>query len=364
MKRVPSMSANWGKNLQLSIFGESHGPAVGISIAGLPPGLSLDLAEIGREMARRAPGKSPLATARSEADTPEILSGLYMGRTSGAPLCAVIASGDTRSQDYESRPDLVRPGHGDYPGAVRYRGFNDPRGGGHFSGRLTAPIVFAGAVCKQILAARGVYIGAHILRVGTAEDALFDPLGTGVDAALLRALSEQELPVLDESRREPMRRCILEAKTEGDSVGGEVECVILGLDAGVGEPFFDSVVSIPGVKGVEFGLGFAHARSKGSQCNDAYRFANGAVVTETNRCGGVAGGLTTGMPVVFRAAMRPTPSIGLPQRTVSLARGEDAELRLTGRHDPCIVPRALPVVEAMAAIGILELIKEREACEA
>ncbi len=362
------MSGSWGNNLKLAIFGESHGEAIGITMSGLPSGVSLDLEEINRELQRRAPGKSPLATARKEADIPEILSGLYRGKTTGTPLCAVIRNGDAHSKDYDTVPDLMRPGHGDYPGSVRYQGFNDPRGGGHFSGRLTAPIVFAGAVCKQILALQGVHVGAHIESIGRIRDLSFGECPT--DADLLARLGTDELPLLDASCGEAMAKAILDAKAEGDSVGGVVECMVLGLEAGVGEPFFDSVestlshllFSIPGVKGVAFGLGFDTTLRTGSACNDTYYFEGEKVKTHTNNCGGVTGGITNGMPVVFRAAIRPTASIAKLQDTVSLCQGKDAVLSVTGRHDPCIVPRAVPVIEAVAAIGILELVMEGKAC--
>ena len=363
------MGGMWGNELRLSLFGESHGPGIGIVMDGLPSGLAIDTEQVAREMARRAPGRDRLSTARKEADAVQWISGVYRGRTTGTPLCALIQNGDAHSRDYDQLADLMRPGHADYTGHVRYRGYNDPRGGGHFSGRLTVPIVFAGAVCKQALAPHGVRVGAHIRNIAGIEDAALDPVR--VDAALLAQLWEKEFPVLDDAQGEAMQQAILAAKRAGDSVGGIVECAVVGVPAGIGQPFFDSVEStlahllfaIPGVKGVQFGLGFAMAQRRGSACNDAYYYdETGAVKTRTNHSGGLLGGITSGMPIVFSVALRPTASIAKEQQTISLKGRCQAPLVVTGRHDPCIVKRALPVVEAMAAIAVYEQMKEAQAC--
>lgn len=361
------MSSFFGQHLRLSLFGQSHGEAIGITIDGLPAGMPIDMPRLEREMARRAPGQSALTTARKEPDAPEFLSGVMNGVTTGQPICAIIRNTNQRSRDYGSGVDLVRPGHADYTGHVRYFGFEDWRGGGSFSGRLTAPIVLAGALCSQWLEQQGVRIVSHISRLGELCD---DSLLAVEPSADLSALKAMHLPVLRPGLDAQMEQAILDAKKDQDSIGGEIECRVDGLPAGLGAPFFDSVesllshllFSIPGVKGVAFGDGFAFARSRGSQMNDAFRIENGRVITETNHSGGVNGGITNGMPVVFRCAVRPTPSIARPQQTVSLQRMENAPLQIQGRHDPCILPRAIPVVEAMAAIGVMELWKERQTC--
>ena len=347
--------------MRYTIFGESHGPAIGVVLEGLPSGLALDMAAVEREMARRAPGRNPLSTARKEADRVEILSGLFEGRTCGTPLCAVIANTDTRSGDYQN--DLPRPGHADYTAQIRYGGFQDYRGGGHFSGRLTAPLVFAGAVARQILAGRGVTVGAHIARIGPVEDTPLDRVHP--DPALLAAVAAKPFPTISDEAGEQMRRCIYEAKEQLDSVGGAIECCVLGMPAGQGSPDFgcnvEGIVSqhlfaVPAVKAVAFGDGFGFASMRGSEANDPIRMENGQIVTATNRTGGVNGGITNGMPIVFTVALRPTASISRPQQTVSLSRRENAELIVRGRHDPCIVHRAVPVVEAACALAMCEIL--------
>ncbi len=363
------MSSSFGRHLKLSLFGESHGVGLGIVLDGLPPGLSLDLEEIGREMARRAPGRNDLSTPRRENDIPEILSGLYGGKTTGAPLSAVIRSRDTRSQDYGEELDKPRPGHADYTGFIRYNGFGDHRGGGHFSGRLTAPIVFAGAVCKQWLRQSGIHIHAHIQRLAGIDDGSF--LDVPVTKEHLDSLPAETLPLLHPGLADEMTKAILDAKSQDDSVGGIVECMALGLPAGLGAPFFDSaesilshlMFSVPAVKGISFGVGFPMADMRGSQVNDTFYYdENGAVRTKTNNAGGILGGISNGMPIVFRCVIRPTSSIAQPQDTVSLREKANTVLEIVGRHDPCIVPRALPVIEAMTAIGLCELWKEHNAC--
>ena len=345
--------------MRYTIFGESHGPAIGVTLTGVPAGLELDWAEISREMARRAPGKNAWSTARKEADQPEVLSGVFEGRTTGAPLCAVIANTDTRSQDYSRTKDLVRPGHADYPAFVRYGGHNDYRGGGHFSGRLTAPLVFAGAVAKQLLALRGVRVGAHISSIYGVSD---DPLE---DWDSLRATADKDFPVLNDGKGEAMKAAIAEAKAELDSVGGSIECAVFGLPAGLGSPDFGEnaegifsqyLFAVPAVKAVAFGAGTAFSLMRGSEANDPlYVDDDGSVKAEQNCAGGVNGGITNGMPLFFEVTLRPTPSIARPQFTVNLAKGENAVLELHGRHDPCIVPRAVPVIEAAAALAACEL---------
>lgn len=358
------MSSTWGNSIKISIFGESHGVGVGVVIDGLPAGEQLDLEELQREMNRRAPGNDPTATARREADEPEICSGLLENVTTGAPLCCVIENANVRSVDYDRLARLPRPGHADYTGAVRYNGWNDVRGGGHFSGRLTAPLAFAGAVCKQILARRGVTVGGHILCVGTVYDHAFDPMRIHPDK--LRALSNQYFALNNPECEEQMRAVIEAAKEDGDSVGGIVEIAAAGVPAGVGTPMFGGVENVlssivfgvPAVKGVEFGAGFNVARMRGSECNDPFTIEHDKVVTTQNNCGGILGGITTGMPIILRAAIKPTPSIAQKQRTVDLRERRDALLTINGRHDPCIVPRALPAIEAAVAIGIADLMKD------
>ena len=342
------------------IFGESHGPAIGVTLTGVPAGLELDMDAIAREMARRAPGRSALSTARREDDQPEILSGVFEGKTTGAPLCAVIANTDTRSQDYTRTKDLARPGHADYPARVRYQGYNDYRGGGHFSGRLTAPLVFAGAVAKQILARRGVFVGAHISSVYGISDQLLE------DWDSLRAVADKDFPVLDDRAGEQMRQAILEAKDEQDSVGGAIECAVFGLPAGLGGPDFGEnaegifsqyLFAVPAVKAVGFGAGAAFALMRGSEANDPlYMDDDGAVRAEQNCAGGINGGITNGMPLVFEVTMRPTPSIARTQFTVDMVKGENAVLEPHGRHDPCVVHRAVPVIAAAAALAACELL--------
>ena len=360
------MSGVWGNNLKISIFGESHGNAIGITLSGLPTGIEIDFDEIDEEMKRRAPGKSKLSTARAEKDIPEILSGIFEGKTTGAPLCGIIRNGDTRSKDYGKLKDLMRPGHSDYTGNVRYDGFNDYRGGGHFSGRITAPLVFAGAICKQVLEGMGITIGAHVKSIKDVKDESFDY--TSISKEHLRGLRNAELPLLDKSKEEEMRNVIVNAKTEGDSVGGVIECALVGIEAGIGDPFFDSVestlahllFSVPAVKGVEFGLGFGITELFGSEANDSFYYEGDDIKTKTNNNGGILGGITSGMPVILKVAIKPTPSISKEQDTINLSSKKNDKLVVEGRHDPCIVQRAIPVVEAVVAIGILDLMKGRK----
>ena len=350
------MSDMFGEKLKLALFGESHGAGVGAVISGLPAGFEINFDAIATDMARRAPGNSDLSTPRKEADEAEILSGVFNGRTTGTALAVLIRNTNTRSGDYQ--PQFPRPGHADYTAAVKYGGFQDYRGGGHFSARVTAPLVWAGSLARQILAQKGITLGAHIARIGAVEDTRF----TLPEAAVLDALRSKPFPVLDEAVEQPMREQILAAKAEGDSVGGIIECAAVGVPAGLGEPFFDSMesrlshllFSIPAIKGVEFGEGFGLATMRGSEANDPLRMQDGRVVTTTNHNGGINGGITNGMPVVFRVACKPTPSIAKPQQTVDLTTGENVEFAVHGRHDPCVVTRAVPVVEACMALCLLD----------
>ena len=355
------MSGMWGSKIKLSIFGESHGNAIGITIDGLPAGFSIDMDKIMMEMSRRAPGKSSLSTPRKESDIPEILSGYFEGKTTGTPLCAIIRNSNTKSKDYSKLKDVMRPGHADYTGAVRYKGFNDYRGGGHFSGRITAPLVFAGAICKQILEVKGIIVSAHINSIGKIKDVSF--LESDISDELLNSFKENELPLINTKLEDEMRQEILSTRSSGDSIGGTIECAILGVSPGIGDPFFDSVestlahlmFSVPAVKGIEFGKGFDISKMRGSEANDEYYLENGNIKTKTNNNGGILGGITNGMPIIFNVAIKPTASIFKEQNTVNIVTMEETTLCIEGRHDPCIVQRALPVIEAVAAIGITEL---------
>lgn len=348
--------------MRYSIFGESHGSAIGVVLEDVPSGLALDLELIAFEMARRAPGKNAISTTRQEGDAPEILSGWFNGKTTGTPLCAVIRNTDQHSGDYTAVKDLARPGHGDFSGFVRYHGCNDYRGGGHFSGRLTAPLVFAGAVAKQILARKGIYVGAHIRAVGPVEDVTF--LDMELSPSLFSELAAKQVTAV--THEQEMYDCILAAREAGDSVGGAIECAVIGLRPGLGAPDFGRNVegiiaqhmfAVPAVKGIEFGTGFGCVEMPGSAFNDEFYLDGDAVRTHTNHSGGINGGITNGMPVVFTVAMRPTPSISKPQHTVDLVKGEETILEICGRHDPCVVPRAVPVIEAAAALAICELLE-------
>ena len=354
------MSSSFGSSLKITIFGQSHAPAIGVCIEGFPAGFRPDFDALDAFLARRAPGQGAYATARREADRPEFLSGLAEGQTCGAPLTAVIRNTDTRSGDYAGLKDVPRPGHADYPAQVKWGGAQDAAGGGHFSGRLTAPLCVAGGLCLQYLQARGIAVGAHIERIGGVSDRRFDPVQPELP------VPAGVLPVLSAPAGERMLAEIAAAKAEGDSVGGCIECAVTGLPTGLGSPMFDGMENrlarilfgIPAVKGLEFGNGFACAGLRGSENNDPYSMNGGAVRTRTNNAGGILGGLTTGMPLVFRAAIKPTPSIAKPQESVSLSRRENTTLEIHGRHDPCIVPRAVPCVEAAAAVAILDALLE------
>lgn len=362
------MSGIWGNNLELSIFGESHGIAIGITISGLPAGIEIDMDAVLVEMARRAPGKNELTTPRKEKDEPEIVSGMLDGKTTGTPLTALIWNTNTRSKDYSQMKRLMRPGQADYPGKVRYNGHNDYRGSGHFSGRITAPLVFAGAIAQQWLAKRGVTIGSHVQSIAHIEDERFEDQQS-VTAEQVREMKKYQLPLFDESKRDAMQQVIVDAKDDRDSVGGIVETFVLGIDAGYGNPFFDSVestlahlvFSVPATKGIEFGAGFDITRLRGSEANDEYYYdEKNQIKTRTNNNGGILGGITYGMPIVYRTAIKPPASIEKKQQTIDIESEEEAELEVFGRHDPCIVPRVLPVLEAVTALGLMDLILGRD----
>lgn len=352
------MSSTYGENLKLSIFGQSHGTAIGMTLDGMPAGLPVDMDALQAFLNRRAPGQNDWSTPRKEADRPEFLSGILDGYTCGAPIAAVIYNKNTRSGDYANLKDCPRPGHADFTAQIKYGGFQDAAGGGHFSGRLTAPLCIAGGLCKQWLEGMGIQVFAHVAAIAGISDTPFDPLAPDAD------LIQPEFPVVNQDAGARMRAVISAAKSDGDSVGGIVECAVTGLPAGVGEPMFGGVESriaqivygVPAVKGVEFGAGFSAAKLRGSQNNDDYVISDGQIHTATNNSGGILGGITTGMPLIFRAALKPTPSISRPQQSVSLSKGEMQELIVKGRHDPCIVPRAVPVIEAAAAIAIFDMI--------
>lgn len=355
------MSSTYGDKIKISVFGESHGNGIGVVIDGFPAGVKIDMDSVMTQMSRRAPGKDRTATPRKESDLPKVLSGMLGDTLTGAPLCAVIENTNTRSGDYGNLLSCPRPGHSDYTAFVKYNGANDIRGGGHFSGRITAPIVFAGSICRQILAQKGIKIAAHINSIGNVCDEPFNPVG--IDDALIDRLNASSFALVDNSVEEKIRSVVEDARMSLDSVGGTIECAVTGIEAGIGEPMFDgvegviakAVFGVPAIKGIEFGKGFELSKMRGSQSNDPFRYNDGKVVTETNNCGGILGGITNGMPIIFRAAVKPTPSIAQKQKSVDLQKKENAELEIHGRHDPCIVPRAVPVIEAVTAIAIANL---------
>lgn len=353
------MSSTYGENLKLSIFGQSHSSGIGMVLDGIPAGLPVNTEKLQEFLNRRAPGQNDYSTPRREEDRPEFLGGILDGFTCGAPIAAVIYNRNTRSADYSNLKDCPRPGHADYTAQIKYGGFQDYAGGGHFSGRLTAPLCIAGGLCIQWLEERGIRLGARIASIaGEGDDIELDPLNPQLD------LIGKDFPVFSPAAGERMREKIAQARLEGDSVGGVIECMVTGLPAGLGEPMFGGVESriaqivygVPAVKAVDFGAGYSAAYMRGSQCNDAYTVENGDIRTLTNNSGGILGGITNGMPLIFQAAIKPTPSISIQQQSVSISQGEDRKLTVKGRHDPCIVPRAVPVIEAAAAIAIFDLI--------
>lgn len=356
------MSCNFGNNIKITIFGQSHSEAIGVIIDGLPAGFKIDTEKTAAFMARRAPGRNDLSTPRKEADEVKILSGVVDNITCGAPLCAVIENTNTRSGDYDKLRILPRPSHSDFAAMMKHNGFNDIRGGGNFSGRLTAPLCFAGAVCMQMLEEKGVRIGAHISSIGKSNDKKFDPVN--VSTTDFDTLLAKSFPVIDDKQGELMRKEIYDAKGKGNSVGGTIECAIIGMPAGIGDPIFDgienriaaAVFGIPAIKGIEFGAGFESAKMLGSENNDDFISENGKIKTATNNHGGILGGISSGMPIVFRCAVKPTPSIGIEQQSVNTETGKEENLVIGGRHDPCIVPRAVPCIEAAAAVVIADFL--------
>lgn len=359
------MSYSIGENLKVTVFGQSHSDAIGVIIDGLPAGFKIDLDRLYAFMQRRAPGRNQYQTQRKETDKPKFLSGLVDGTTCGSPVCAIIENSNQRSSDYKNLADIPRPGHADYTAHIKYNGFNDIRGGGQFSGRMTAPLCIAGGIAIQILESKGISFGAHIYKTGDICDTPFDAVN--VTPEDFKHLANKELAVVSEQAEEKMKNLINSAKADGDSVGGIIECAVTGLPAGIGGPLFEGVeghlakaiFGIPAVKGIEFGAGFKSAEMKGSEHNDPYYIdENGNVKTQSNNNGGILGGITSGMPLLFRTVIKPTPSIAKEQNSISISEKTNQKLIIEGRHDPCILPRAVPVIEAVSAIVILDLIKE------
>ena len=354
------MASAFGERLRVSIFGESHGNGIGALVEGLPAGEPIDFDALARFMARRQGGRNALSTARKEPDVPELISGVTDGKTNGFPLCIRIANTNTRSGDYNDLADTPRPSHADYTSYIKWHGRADMRGGGHFSGRLTAPVCAAGGIAKQILLRRGIAVGAHLWSVGKITDA---PFPMCPDTALLDNIAAKDFPVIDDAAGTKMQQLILAAREVSDSVGGSIECMILGLPAGLGDPMFDGIENrlaralfgIPAVKGLEFGGGFAMCEQHGSEVNDAFCIdKNNEIATLSNYSGGIQGGITNGMPVRFRVGIKPTPSIAKEQQSVSLSQHTARKLEIRGRHDPCIAQRAVPVIEAVAALVALD----------
>lgn len=351
----------FGQNIKITLFGESHGESLGISIDGLAPGIEINHEIIREELTKRRP-KSKYSTSRSEPDEYKIISGVFEGKTTGAPVTFLISNTNTVSSDYEQLRNIPRPSHADFPAAIKYQGYNDPRGGGIFSGRLTVLIVIAGAIAKQILNERGIHVVSHIKSVHQIKDASFNPLK--IEESLISKLENSDFPLIDESLEESMKAEILNASQSDNSVGGVVESAIANLPAGLGEPLFQSVesqlssllFSIPAIKGVEFGSGFSISEMTGQEANDQYAIHEGKIVTKTNHNGGILGGLTTGMPIIVRVAVKPTPSIGIPQSSVDVSTKSETVLEIKGRHDPAIVNRVVHVVNAALYFGILDLI--------
>lgn len=351
------MSSSYGENIRLSIFGQSHSPAIGMTLEGIPAGEHIDFDQLQRFMERRAPGRKAYSTARREADVPEFLSGVRGEYTCGTPLTAIIRNGDTRSKDYAAFSAVPRPGHADYTADVKYFGYQDYAGGGHFSGRLTAPLCIAGGICLQILKRQGIEVISRIKSIGNVPD----------ESPILSSTAGKDFPTVDEAAGKAMQEAIEQARMQGDSLGGVIECTVLGLPAGLGDPMFGGmenriaaiVFGIPAVKGIEFGAGFQAAKLTGSRNNDSFVIEDGRIKTRSNNCGGILGGITDGMPLIFRAAVKPTPSIAMEQDSVDMKELKAAKLIVGGRHDPCIVPRAVPCMEAAAAIAVYDALLGR-----
>jgi len=359
------MSSEFGNTLRVGVFGESHGRAIGVTMQNLPAGEAIDLVVLEAFLDRRRPGKNALSTARNEPDRPVFLSGLMDGKTTGSPLCAIIENRDARSRDYAELLDKPRPGHADYTSFLKWAGGADMRGGGHFSGRLTAPLCIAGGIAKQILARRNIFVGAHLSSVAGIADEAFPQHPTQEQ---FDKIAGKDFPVISDTQGCAMQEAILTAAHAGDSVGGVIECAAIGFPGGIGNPMFDgienrlsaAIFGIPAVKGLEFGAGFAASAMRGSENNDPFRIdEDGSITTATNHAGGILGGISTGQPIVLRVAMKPTPSIAKAQQTVSLSRMENAELIVHGRHDPCVAHRAVPVVEAQTALVLLDFLLEQ-----
>lgn len=355
------MSDRFGESFRIHLFGESHGPAVGVVIEGLAPGLRIDMEHVQQQMRRRAPGGA-FVSARKEPDAIEWISGIHNGCTTGTSVCALIRNQDARSADYDQYADLPRPSHADYTGYVKYKGFADTRGGGHFSARLTAGLVLAGSLAEQVIrrVLPDYQTGSHLLRIGPWTERRFSP--EDLQQERLASLQLEGIPLLCQEREEEVRRLIRQVSEEKDSVGGVIETAVCGLPAGLGDPFFDSMesriahlaFSIPALKGISFGDGFDLGAMRGSEANDPYHSDHGRILTETNHNGGILGGITTGMPVILQTVMKPTPSIGKRQRTVNLQTLQTEDLEITGRHDPCVALRAVPVIEAVCAIAVCD----------
>ena len=352
------MSCSFGEKFKITIFGQSHSEMIGVVIDGIPAGTKLDIEEIEKLMARRSPVNKSYATKRNEADRFQIVSGIVDGITCGSPLCAVICNTDFRSGDYKKLHDCPRPAHADFTAYMKHNGFNDIRGGGNFSGRMTAPLCFAGAVAMQLLKEKGITVGAHIEKIADISDKKFDAVN--VSGSELEAVKEKIFPVIDDSAKDDMLAVISEASKNLDSVGGKVECAVTGLPVGIGEPIFDgleSVISravfgIPAIKGIEFGT----TKTYGSENNDSFIMDGDKVKTATNNHGGILGGISSGMPLIFSTVIKPTPSISQTQKTVDLSTMTETDLEIVGRHDPCIVPRVVPCIEAATAVAIINLI--------
>ncbi len=353
-----------GEKIKVSIFGQSHSAAIGAVISGIPAGIKIDMDKVLSFMARRAPGKDRFSTQRKEADIPEILSGIVDGITCGAPICAVIKNTDQKSKDYDKLKFVPRPAHADFTAFIKFCGNNDIRGGGQFSGRMTAPLCFAGAICMQILEKKGIYIGSHIASIADVCDQKYDAVNVTKDD--LKRVTEKEFPVIDDEKAAVMMAKIDEARLNSDSVGGVVECAVVGMPIGVGDALFGgiegniskAVFGIPAVRGIEFGAGFDASKVSGSENNDPFYYDGDMVKTRTNNHGGILGGISSGMPIIFRVAIKPTPSIAREQESVNLKTHKSEKLKIEGRHDPCIVKRALPAVEAVTAITILNMLGE------
>ena len=357
------MKNTFGRNLTITLFGESHGEAIGAVIDGMPSGIRIDENYIKSKLEKRKAVGS-ISTSRKEEDEPIFLSGIKDGVSEGTPIAFMIKNTNVQSKDYDDLSNTPRPSHADYAAHIKYQGNEDPSGGGHFSGRLTAPLVVAGAICEKMLEDKGILIGSHIAQLYDVKDASFEEKNL-VDN--IKKLNEKNFAVIDDSVEEKMVKAINEAKENKDSVGGILETMIVGLEAGIGEPFFDSMesllahglFSIPAVKGVEFGLGFEFADKKGSEVNDAWTYEDNKAVTKTNNNGGINGGISNGMPIRIRTVIKPTPSIGLKQETINLETKENTTIEINGRHDPAIIHRARIVVDAVCSMVLCDLLMDR-----